>query len=172
MRAPDARKKAKLWPRRQAIELLHLLATLKNDGVGDDDEATLKARTELDRVYNEKAVYNARQLALKISATHIRLHRRRRRAYHCLAVADRWRFCARDAPLHRAARLRAHRLASTATPIRDGKVAAWTAEAAAAIARVLAEITALCGQTGTNDVILEFKVYFPYLLMSKKRYAN
>jgi DNA polymerase delta subunit 1 len=149
-----------------------------------DDAKTLEeVRIELKRAEIEKAVYNARQLALKISANSIYgfTGAVKTGKYHCLAVADSVTYRAREM-LHRTVDLVMQYTDSTCDVVygdtdsimvhfKDTHDAQSSADVAQNAAEWITE--QFEKETGTNDIILEFeKVYWPYLLMRKKRYAG
>lgn len=140
-------------------------------------------RAELNRYEIEKAVFNARQLALKVSANSIYgfTGAVKTGKYHCLAVADCVTYRAREM-LHRTVELVQQYTDNTCVVVygdtdsimvkfKDTHDAHSSAKVAEQAAVWITE--QFCIETGTTDIVLEFeKVYFPYLLMRKKRYAG
>ena len=187
MRNPlGARKAAKKMMAIAAKRIEECKARIASISAQETSQSALETRIELERelerAINEKAVYNARQQALKISANSIYgfTGALKTGMYPCLAVADSVTYRAREM-LHHTVEL-VHEFTeesdvvygdtdSVMIKFKDGT----DVEKAAAIARMVAgKITRRFEEeTGTKDIILEFeKVYWPWLLMSKKRYAG
>lgn len=148
-----------------------------------DEVALDKARTDLSRAQIEKAVYNARQLALKVSANSIYgfTGAVNTGQYACLAIADSVTYRAREMLNYTVELVKEYTKGKCEVVYGDTDSVMVlfegcdTVEQAAEIAEKSAGwITEkFAEQTGTNYIILEFeKVYFPYLLMRKKRYAG
>lgn len=148
---------------------------------------TPKLKEELERATIEKAVYNARQLALKISANSIYgfTGAVKTGKYHCLAIADCVTFRARQMLhqtvewVHEYTRQNCEGECDVVYGDTDSVMVKFLGVATVDEAALIAEKAAdwitqrFAEQTGTNDIVLEFeKVYFPYLLMKKKRYAG
>lgn len=148
-----------------------------------DTDALQKAREQLSRAQIEKAVYNARQLALKVSANSIYgfTGAVNTGQYACLAIADSVTFRAREM-LNATCELVRQFTDGTCDVVygdTDSVMVQFanvdTVEECAHIAnRAATWITQKFAETtGTDYIVLEFeKVYFPYLLMRKKRYAG
>jgi DNA polymerase delta subunit 1 len=147
----------------------------------DADAADEDAREALAQATIRHAVFNARQSALKVSANSIYGFTGAVKAgqYPCLAVADSVTVRAREM-LHKTVTL-----VKSFTPCdvvygdTDSVMVKFdgvtTVEEAAVKAAAAADwITQQFQEmTGTEYIVLEFeKVYFPYLLMRKKRYAG
>lgn len=157
------------------------IQTLKEERATADPKLYDKIDAEIKRVQIEKAVYNARQLALKISANSIYgfMGAVKTGKYHCLAVADCVTFRAREM-LNRTvdlvlgfAKCEVVYGDTDSVMVRFFDVA--DVEECADVARRAADfITAkFTEETGTTYIVLEFeKIYYPYLLMRKKRYAG
>lgn len=148
-----------------------------------DLEASGEACSGKNRALVEKEVYNARQLALKVSANSIYgfTGAVKTGKYHCLAVADCVTFRARQM-LHRTVDM-VHEFSRGQCEVVYGDtdsvmVHFFDTEDAAASAAIAEQCALWCtekfqSETGTDDIVLEFeKVYWPYLLMRKKRYAG
>ena len=136
---------------------------------------------EIKRVQIQKAVYNARQLALKISANSIYgfMGAVKTGKYHCLAVADCVTFRAREMLNHTVDLVLGFAKCEVVYGDTDSVMVRFfdvaDVEECADVARKAADfITAkFTEETGTNFIVLEFeKIYRPYLLMRKKRYAG
>tara|TARA_B110000046_G_C13021529_1_gene411508 strand:- start:653 stop:3814 length:3162 start_codon:yes stop_codon:yes gene_type:complete len=157
-------------------------AIAKAEAEGDAD-ALSQARGELYRAQIEKAVYNARQLALKVSANSIYGFTGAVNGgqYACLAVADSVTFRAREM-LNRTVDLVTEFTRGTCQVVygdTDSVMVLFagvtTVEETAKVAKEAADwITQMFAKaTGTQYIVLEFeKVYYPWLLMGKKRYAG
>lgn len=146
-----------------------------------DDAASRAALERLEKAEVEKAVYNARQLALKVSANSIYgfTGAVKTGRYHCLAVADCVTYRAREMLHYTVEHVQRYEPCEVIYGDTDSVMvifdAATDVESAASIGERAADhITAMFEeQTGTKDIVLEFeKVYLPYLLMRKKRYAG
>ncbi len=178
-----ARKDAKKAMAAAANRLEQAKATLKAVETAGDATAIAEATADVERAQIEKSVYNARQLALKVSANSIYgfTGAVKTGKYHCLGVADCTTFRAREM-LHDTVRFVKEFTAGKCDVVYGDTDSimvlfegADTVEDAAAIGERAADwITErFKEQTGTSDIVLEFeKVYLPYLLMKKKRYAG
>ena len=153
-------------------------ADAANNGVAIEEAHHALARAEI-----EKAVYNARQLALKVSANSIYgfTGAVNTGQYACLAIADSVTFRAREMLNHTVELVTEFTNGTCEVVYGDTDsvmvkfAGCSTVEEAAAVAEQAAVwITQkFAEQTGTSYIVLEFeKVYFPYLLMRKKRYAG
>lgn len=129
------------------------------------------------------AVFNARQSALKISANSIYgfTGAVKTGQYHCLAIADSVTYRARQMLNQTVAYVKEFTCDGCDVVYGDTDSVmvrfhgADTVQLAAEKATAAADwITGRFQEmTGTTDIVLEFeKVYFPYLLMRKKRYAG
>lgn len=151
------------------------------DGVQEEAERGA-IRCELNRARIERAVYNGRQMALKVSANAIYgfTGAMRTGKYPCIAIADCVTYRAREM-LHRTCDIVRNYVPckivygdTDSVMIRfDGET---TVEGAAKVGSIAADhITGVFAEETRTDgiIIMEFeKVYHPYLLMSKKRYAG
>ncbi len=176
-----ARKSAKKMMAAAGKRIEELNAEISTLDETSDKLAGLKH--ELMKAEIEKAVYNARQLALKISANSIYgfTGAVKTGKYHCLAVADSVTYRAREM-LHRTVELVLQYTDNTCEVVygdTDSVMVKFkdthTAQESADVAEKAADW--ITGQfereTGTTDIVLEFeKVYWPYLLMRKKQYAG
>ena len=178
-----ARKDAKRLMNAAAKRVEEVEAELEQALASGDEEGAAAARAKKEKATVEKAVYNARQLALKISANSIYgfTGAVKTGKYHCLAVADCVTFRAREM-LHRTVEM-VHEYTNDQCDIVYGDTdsvmvrffGTEDAEASAAIAEKCADwcTAKFHEETGTEDIVLEFeKVYWPFLLMRKKRYAG
>ena len=157
------------------------LQTLKEELKGADEARRVEIEHEIKQEEIKKAVYNARQLALKISANSIYgfTGAVKMGKYHCLAVADCVTFRAREMLNYTVELVLAFCECEVVYGDTDSVMVKFkgidNVEDCAEIARRAADhITDKFGeQTGTKFIILEFeKIYYPYLLMRKKRYAG
>ena len=184
--------RALLGARKQAKKLMNAagkrIEEIHAELAATADEARREAlRAELAEQEINKAVYNARQLALKISANSIYgfTGAVKTGKYHCLAVADSVTYRAREM-LHHTVEL-VHEYTTkytegTAEVVygdTDSVMVKFVGTEDVHQSAVVAEEAAnwitqrFAEETGTDDIILEFeKVYWPYLLMRKKRYAG
>ena len=141
------------------------------------------AKTALKMAKVTYAVFNARQMALKISANSIYgfTGAVKTGKYHCLAIADSVTYRAREMLNQTVEYVKefTEKQCDVVYGDTDSVMVRFhgadTVEAAAEKASAAADW--ITGQfqahTGTSDIVLEFeKVYFPYLLMKKKRYAG
>lgn len=178
-----ARKDAKKLMNAAAARCEEAKQELKAAEASGDASSIEQASIKLERAQIDKSVYNARQQALKISANSIYgfTGAVKTGKYHCLGVADCTTFRAREM-LHDTVRF-VHEYTEGKCDVVYGDTdsvmvkffEAHDVESAAAIGEKAADwITErFAEQTGTTDIVLEFeKVYMPYLLMRKKRYAG
>ena len=175
-----ARKAAKKLMGRAAVDVDN---ARRRQAESETDADRAAASGALDRALIERAVYNARQLALKVSANSIYgfTGALQNGQYRCLAVADSVTYRAREM-LHHTVEL-VDRFNNGACDVVYGDTdsvmvlfkGADTVEETAKRASATADwITKQFEvETGTEYIVLEFeKVYFPFLLMRKKRYTG